>query len=311
MGAAPVFFRWHEKHIRVIDTVLYPADDSDAAEALFGYAVDLAEVHGAELHVLNVADTSRESVTRVGGEVVDTLVREGERIVAGLADSAKDRTVPITTEVQQGRPYVAIREYAAQADIDLIVMPTHGRDGLERLLLGSVTERVIRRSDTPVLTIRPDTEISAEIPYEDVLVPTDGSDCATAALDLGIDFVTASTARLHLLSVVDLASLGADVHSGMLTERLEEHASNAIETAIARAEEAGAESVSGTVEEGTSIHQTILSYVDANDVDLIITGTHGRTGFDRYLLGSVTEKLVRTSPVPVVTVRGSGPEDTD
>jgi nucleotide-binding universal stress UspA family protein len=87
-------------------------------------------------------------------------------------------------------------------------------------------------------------------------------------------------------------------------EAREQRATDAIDAASATASEAGLDPTAA-VEFGPSIHETIRSYIGDHDVDLAVVGTHGRTGFDRYVLGSVTEYLVRTSPIPVLTVRGS------
>lgn len=285
------------------DTVLFPTDGSDAASEVLDHALNVAEIHDATVHVLNVADTTQESLTRIGHDVVDALEHEGEQIVQEAAEHAEAWDVPVVTDVQQGQPYRMIVEYADQHGIDLIVMPTHGRTGLERLLLGSVTERVIRRSDVPVLTIRPDHDAEEHYPYQNVLVPTDGSECATAALRTGIDVVNTHEATLHLISVVELVNLGTDVHSEKQADVLEDHANEVIDEAVQFAEEAAVESITSGVEYGSSVHREIHSYLDDHDIDVVVIGTHGRTGFDRYMLGSVTEQLVRTSPVPVMAVR--------
>lgn len=289
------------------DRVLFPTDGSEGAEAAFGYVLDLAAAHGATLHLLYVADTSHDSVTRIGGEVVDVLEREGEGIVEAFAERAAERDVPTATEVLQGAVPETITTYAAEFGIDLIVMPTHGRTGLQRLVLGSTTERVVRRATTPVLTLRPE-DTTARYPPRNVLVPTDGSDCATAALEHAVPLVTATDATLHVLSVVDVTSLGADVYAEHQVETIEGHARQAVAEAAAYAEERSVESVTGAVEFESAIHRGIRSYLDDHDVDLVAMGTHGRSGVDRYLLGSVTEKIVRTAPTPVLTVPGSTPD---
>ncbi|QLH82098.1 universal stress protein [Halosimplex pelagicum] len=287
------------------DNILIPTDGSDGATVAFNHALDIATTHDATIHILNVADTTRDSITQIRGDVVDTLETEGDEIVLDAADRAQQRGLTTKTDVLQGEPYSTIVDYAEARDVGLIVMPTHGRRGLERFLLGSTTERVVRRADTPVLTIRPDEDITVTYPYQDILLPTDGSDCATDALTTGIDVATAEKATLQLLSVVNMTSLGADVLIQMQMEALEESANTIIEEATDHAETEGVDSVSGSVEFGSSIHRAILSHIEEHDVDLVVVGTHGRTGFDRYVLGSVTEKLVRTSPVPVLTVRSS------
>jgi nucleotide-binding universal stress UspA family protein len=149
--------------------------------------------------------------------------------------------------------------------------------------------------------LNPDETI--EYPYRNVLVPTDGSDPADRALELGVDVATAEGAALHLLSVISLTTLGADIGSPPRTATATERAEELIEDAVSFAEDAGVESVSGTVERESSVSRAIRSYADEQGIDLVVVGTHGRTGFDRYVLGSVAEQLVRTAPVPVLTVR--------
>jgi len=287
----------------MFDKLLFPTDGSDGAAAVFDHVLDVAEAHDATVHVLNVADTTRESVTQVQGRVVDALEQAGAETVREAATRASDRGVPTVTEVLQGEPYRTIVDYAETYDVDLVIMPTHGRRGLERFLLGSTTERVVRRSEAPVLTIRPDDDVTVRYPYRRILVPTDGSDPASAALDVGLGVADAASAAVHLLSVVDVTSLGVDVRADLQTAALEESAHEIVDRAAERATAAGFEPTTA-VEFGGSVTRVIRSYVTANDVDLVVVGTHGRTGFDRYVLGSVAEGLVRTAPVPVLTVRG-------
>jgi nucleotide-binding universal stress UspA family protein len=291
----------------MFDKLLFPTDGSDGAAAVFDHVLDVAEAHDATVHVLNVADTTRESITQIRGQVVDTLERAGAETVREAATRGRDRGVPIVTEVLQGEPYRTIADYAETYDIDLVVMPTHGRRGLQRFLLGSTTERVVRRSEVPVLTIRPDDDVTVRYPYRTVLIPTDGSDPANAALDVGLGVADAAAATVHLLSVVDVASLGVDVRADIQVDALEESANEIVGTAAERASAVGIDPTTA-VEFGGSVPRVIRSYVADHDVDLVVVGTHGRTGFDRYVLGSVAEALVRTAPVPVLTARGPAAE---
>ncbi|MFB6071905.1 MAG: universal stress protein [Halobacterium sp.] len=284
----------------MFDAILFPTDGSDGADAGLDFALDVADAHGATPHLVSVADTSRSAVERTP-DVTETLERNAERVVSRAAQRARERAVDATTEVRQGTPHREICDYAASAGVDAILMSTRGRRGLERFLLGSTTERVVRRSEVPVLTLRPDD--GAHYPFESVLVATDGSDCADAALDRGVAVADAEGAALHLLSVVDVTSLGADVRSDIAVDALESGANAILDDAAARANGAGVDPATREVAFGSSIHRAILDYVDECDADLVVVGTHGRTGFDRYVLGSVAEYLVRTSPVPVLTVR--------
>ncbi|ADQ66714.1 universal stress protein uspa-like protein [Halogeometricum borinquense DSM 11551] len=287
----------------MFEQILFPTDGSNGAVVAFDHVLDLAVRHNATVHLLNVADTTQSSVLRRQDDDVETLVQEGERTVREAENNAQQRDVDTVTEVTSGEPYREIIDYSETHEIDLVVMPTHGRQGLERFLIGSTTERVVRRANVPVLTIRPDDDGTITYPYQDVLVPTDGSNCANQALSVGVAVADAEGAELHLLSAIAIAALGVDVRVDVQMEMLEESAQQLIDDAAAFAADAGVEPTSKAVEYGPSIHQTILTYIEEQDIDLVVVGTHGRTGFDRYLLGSVTDYLVRTSPIPVLTVR--------
>lgn len=282
----------------MFDRILFPTDGSDGADAAFDHVLDLAADHDATVHVLNVADTTHDSVTRVGRDVVDVLEREGEDVVDAAAERAADRGVETVTAVLQGGVDETIVTYAAEREVDLVAMPTRGRHGLDRLLLGSTTERVVRRSPVPVLSLRPDGE-AARYPYRNVLVPTDGSDRAAEALDRAVALAARSGATLHVLSVVDVGTIGAEAYSG--TDALVSASEETVAEAVAVAEAAGVETVE-RVEVGSSAARGIRSYLADHDVDLVVMGTRGLTGVERYLLGSVAERTVRTSPVPVLTV---------
>jgi nucleotide-binding universal stress UspA family protein len=280
------------------DRILFPTDGSETAGAALEYALLVADVHGATLVVLNVADTNRDSVTRVEGRVVDALEEAGERVVSAAADRAIERGIPVETEVLQGDPYRTIADYADEYAVDLVVMPTHGRRGVERFLLGSVTERVISATDVPVLTVTPD-EQPLTYPVDDVLVPTDGSVGADAALAEAIDLASAIGATVHVLHVVDTASLGFDVRSAIEADTLQEEGESVVQSARETAEAAGFEDVTTAVADGR-VYREILDYVEASDVGLVAVGTHGETDFSRYTMGGVAAKVVRTSPVPVL-----------
>ncbi|WP_254537944.1 universal stress protein [Halomarina litorea] len=136
--------------------------------------------------------------------------------------------------------------------------------------------------------------------YHDILVPTDGSDGARVAVDHALDLATTFDARLHALYVVN-PMYASDLAVERVIDALTDVGERATDDIADRARAAGVECVT-RVERGPA-YRRIVEYVENNDVDLVVMGTHGRTGLDRYLLGSVTEKVVRLSPVPVLTVR--------
>ncbi|MEF8776129.1 MAG: universal stress protein [Haloarculaceae archaeon] len=137
--------------------------------------------------------------------------------------------------------------------------------------------------------------------YDSILVPTDGSEGSEVAIERAIDAAETYDAALHTLYVVETPGGAEGVEAGSVLQRLREHGDRAIRTVISMADDADIGTVEGSVAEGVP-HTAILQYTDQHDIDLIVMGTHGRTGLGRYMLGSVTEKVVRLSDVPVLTV---------
>lgn len=282
----------------MFDTILVPTDGSDCARAAVGYAEDLGRQYDATVHTLCVVDSRRIENARQ----YDTVKQERVEIVEEASDRLSARGVPAEHAVRTGVPHKSILEYAGEQGVDLVVMGTHGRTGVERFLLGSVTEKVIRLSDTPVLTVNDATGDAATYPYTDILVPTDGSEGAEVAAGPAVDIASTYDARFHTLSVIDTMMMGVDVPSGALFDALEESAESAVESITEQATGGSVPAVESTTEYGNP-YRRIRAYIDEHDIGLVVMGTHGRTGIARYLLGSVTEKIVRTSPVPVMTVR--------
>ena len=283
------------------DDILLPFDGSDGAVEILDHAGDLAHWADATVHVLFVADTTRNSVTVVEDRTVDSLVRRGEAVVEEARKHLDAPGVACETDVVQGDPAPTIVEYADRYGHDLVVMPTHGREGISRYLVGSVTENVVRRSSVPVLTARMRAEERLTFPYGSVLVPTDGSRAATEAARHGIELAASLDAPMHLLSVVDDTTLGLDVRSTLSAGETEQVAREAVEELASEARESNVPGVTTHVVHGTPVEE-IRNCIAAKNVHAVVMGTTGRRGSDRVLFGSVAEKTVRSAPVPVVTV---------
>jgi len=286
------------------ERILLPTDGSDAAERALDLAVSVADAHDAELHILYVADTNQPSLSRIQGQVVDALEGQGQQIVDEAGNRVRGSGVDVTTDVIQGGPSRTILDYVDDRGVDLVVMGTRGERDVERLLLGSVTERIVRSAPVPVLAVPPNSDRS--YPPESVLVGTDGSEGSDAALAEGIDLASIAGATLHVLSVLEDSLLGIDVRSAAAAEERERRDEKLLEAAREQAEDAGV-TVETAIEEG-GVVETFNEYAAEHGVDLVLVGTHGRTGFDRRILGSVTEDLLRTADVPVLSVRATDEE---
>jgi nucleotide-binding universal stress UspA family protein len=284
------------------EDILLPFDGSDGAAEALHHTVEIANWADATIHVLFVADTARHSVTVVETEVVDALVQEGEAIVEEAEEILDTHRVDHVSDVVQGNPAPTIAEYAERYDHDVIVMPTHGREGVSRYLLGSVTEKVVRLASVPVLTARMQPDEQLTFPYENILLPTDGSAGAVHAAEHGLSLASALDATVHVLSVVDDTSLGLDIRSAISGQKTEQAATDAVDDLVSTAETRGVSNTVSYVEHGSPI-EVILDTIDANDIHAVVMGTTQGPGDSSVLLGSVAEKTVRSAPVPVITVR--------
>ncbi|QKQ98136.1 universal stress protein [Candidatus Nanohaloarchaea archaeon] len=135
------------------DSIVLPTDGSEGTENAVNHALGLAEKFDAELHVINVVDVRNFYDGVNWEEVLENVELQGEVIVGDVVDRAEEKGLDVTENVTRGIPHQEINDYVEEKDADLIVMGTHGREGVERLLLGSVTEKVLRTSEVPVLTV--------------------------------------------------------------------------------------------------------------------------------------------------------------
>ncbi|MEF8855936.1 MAG: universal stress protein [Haloplanus sp.] len=143
------------------DRILVPTDGSDPAAAAVDHALTIADRFDATVHALYVVDIDgiAHEAPGLGLDALrDTLRSEGETATAAVEERAEERGVAVRQSVIEGLAEDAIVDYADDEGIDLIVMGTHGRRGLDRYLVGSVTERVVRRTDVPTLVVRGDRD---------------------------------------------------------------------------------------------------------------------------------------------------------
>jgi len=288
------------------DPIVIPTDGSDHARRAAIHALGVAEAVDAAVEVVSVLDVAAAAGPIDAGGLddrfLDRLTAERERALQSIESIAADRGIEnVTTSVIRGRPADAILKHASERDAGLLAMGTHGRTGVRRFVLGSVTEEVITRASVPVLTAR-STEAPLETHYDEVLIPTDGSEFATVAVDHGVELAGLFDARVHALTVTNIDTVAgsrAAIPSSVL-EDVRSAGETATEEIATAAERVGLEAVTA-VRKGTPA-SGILDYADANEIDLIAMGTAGRTGPSRFLLGSTTERVVRHANVPVLAV---------
>lgn len=288
------------------DRILVPTDGSDHALRAMEHAQRLSNAFGAAVYVLTVVDLDAAGGPfNMGGldeEFIDRLKQRGKTAVQSAVATLR-AGIDVHTDVMTGTPSDAICQYAETNDIDLLVMGTHGRSGVKRYVLGSVAESVVRRSDPPVITVRPTEGRQAADGYDDILVPIDGSPHAELAAEHGIEIAQRFDARIHAVHIVDIRVRSGTpdaVVPASFFEQLTAYGEEATESVAERARAAGLAETTA-VQKGMP-SSTLVSYVEKHDIDLVTMGSAGRTGLNRYLMGSTTNRIIRQSEAPVFSI---------
>jgi nucleotide-binding universal stress UspA family protein len=294
-----------------IERVYYPVDFSETVEVGLSLARSIATEYGAELllhHVLNFPYPQMDRITPSFD--LETYYRDMETeataSMEAMVTEETRRYAPTRVLVTRGTPATEILDTARAENVDLIVIPTHGRKGLQHVLFGSTAEKVLRLAPVPVLTVHPGQPPQPFRP-DRIVVATDFSPSADLALAEALALAKRYDARLTVVHVATFwdsdpanpawrfPALPEDHRQTILdvaSERLARQARRAdlqIDTRLLR----GIDPASQIVREAT----------DEIDADLLVIGTHGHTGLAHVLLGSVAERIVRTAEIPVLTIR--------
>jgi nucleotide-binding universal stress UspA family protein len=296
--------------------MLIPLDGSKTAEQVLPFARTLAVTLKVPVELLDVIDISAMSLHIASDKAryLDTLIAEGERvsreylndIAAGLAG------VKVTCAVSRGKPSDAIIESAAAEKGTLIAMATHGRSGLNRWMLGSVAEKVLRGSDNPLFLVRAHEEGATDgaAMINSIVVPLDGSELAESVLPTAVEVAKTLDLDVVLCRAYELAAsayYGSEAYLPNYEEMRQQVKAEAEGYLAEKAnafKAAGLPRVSWVALEGSGAEE-IVRYTHTHRDALVAMSTHGRSGINRWVLGSVTERVVRHSDGPVLVVHTS------
>ena len=230
------------------------------------------------------------------GDVMGAMRRPCEKALKDAERLAKEEGVLIRTICEEGEIFERISDLAAAENCDLIVMGRRGLHRLERSLVGSVTARVIGYSQRDVLVVPDDTQVG----FQRVLVATDGSKQCRPAVEKAIDFSQSYGGEISVVSIVDVpAEFYAE--APQIVEDMIHKAKVYVEEVKKQAEASGVKA-EAFVKEGEA-YQAIVDLAKERDVNIIVMGSHGRTGLKRLLMGSVAEKVIGYAPCPVLVTR--------
>ncbi|RBI58505.1 universal stress protein [halophilic archaeon] len=285
----------------MFETILVPIDGSDSAKRAAVVGREFAQPYDARLHVLHVLEDQSRLPGRGGDQ---TPEEKGREILDEIVELTAGSNIEIDTHLVEGQPHETITEHANETNSDLIVMGRHGRSGLRERLLGTVTDRVLRQTSAPVLTIPGEVSERSTGTYENILITTDGSENAEQAAPYGEDIAQHFESTLHLLNVVDVQAEAGTFDAGGVSEdfieELETEGQEAVERLAQQINDVNVP-VQSAVVRGES-QDAIRDYAAENDIDLIVMASEGESNLASQSLGSVTDRIVRTVDVPVLVV---------
>lgn len=288
--------------------VLVPVDYSEASLQAVRVAKSVAGAD-ADVTVIYVAqdyDLTLHPLTWVGGPLPSY---QEERLLHGLRQRIRENDLgDVNLAIRVGDPGTQVCEFAKKLGCKLIVVPSHGRHGLSRLLMGSVAERIIRHCHCSVLVLRHTKEADSAgetpvdfFPRRSVVVPIDFSATSSMAIETALE-VASSRDRIHIVSIVpelDLSELG---ETGLTSD--EDRIDRCLEYMSRYLTEHGY----GSLQMHASVGDPgtrIIEHAAKVNADLIVMPSHGRHGLQRWLLGSTTERVLRHSLHPVLVLRAT------
>ena len=297
--------------------ILVPLDGSSLAEQALSCAVPLAQGLPAELVLLraiwilpDILELLDESTVELNA-IVDQLEAEANDYLGALVEHLRDAGLNVRYAVRRGSAAETILDYVGQAKIDQIIMATHGYSGIKRWMHGSVAERVLQTTRVPLLLVRVGEQDLANdwqqpMPCQRILVPLDGSRVAEQILPAVTAVAQALSAELVLFQVpiahVDGWMTGewfVPIQGVLATAAQDAHVY--LSEVSSRLKKQGLRVTTATMM--GSVAESIIEYAEANQVDLVAMCTHGRTGLERWTLGSVADRVLRAGSIPILLVR--------
>lgn len=302
----------------MLHSLLVPLDGSRFSEGSLPFASQVARATGASVHLAHVhvpyepeqllANTQFQFEGVSISEYDDLYRKREERYLHELADDLEGRGTAADAKVLEG-PGVAekLSDYAEKTHSDMIFMTTHGYSGVNRLWLGSVADEMIRHTTLPLFVVHPPQagEAPKELSVHNILVPLDGSDLAESVLVPAAELARATGARLTLMHVVPTGELTSWPVLASLRERPVPPLDSALDYLDGIAEELSRNGLEVDVRavHGNLPATAIVELAESTEADVIAMATHGYGGLKRTLLGSVADKVLRSSTLPLLVIR--------
>ena len=278
--------------------ILVPVDFSESVKPAISFAANMARKTGAEIYLLHVIDiagasgelsetgewTFTDDATSSDVPLMMFMLKKIKEKMSNLVQSDELEGIKITDTIETGSPAKKINDAAVKYGVDLIIMGTHGASGWNEVFVGSNAEKVVRSSRVPVLAIKKDVNINPK----EIVFASDFKDEANDIFPFAKKIADIFGARLHLLKVntLDTFETSREINNNIQKFKSKHNVPNLpLDIYNEMDQETG-----------------IIYYTKDNKIDMIIVGTHGRTGISRMFNGSISEELVNHSFCPVLTI---------
>jgi nucleotide-binding universal stress UspA family protein len=284
-----------------IQRILCPVDFFPASLQAADYAIGLARNCNAKLHLLHVICPvlyNDEDYPLRLSDLIESLEKESGWQMNKLREKARAAGVTVAAATRTGDVKNEILSAIRKMKADVLVMGTHGRRGLEKWLLGSVAEGMLRRSPVPVLTFHGTRKPGKGVPaLGRILVTTDFSEGTADALNYALPLARANRSHVILMHVLEeMRALTSEHYRDELAKRLDVHLQKLIPADARKWCD-----IETRIESGTAYY-AILKVLKKEKIDLLVMSTHGKGMLDRAILGSTSERVVRAAKCPVLLV---------
>lgn len=280
-----------------LEKILIAIDFSDITPSLISFGKRLSGFFKSEIHLFHANEALMAPVSAESFGFEQVVYQDiMSQISVRLQDKVQDTVAQLNSEgfhtvgvLVNGRAHIQISDYAEQHQCGIIILGTHGYSRWEKFLLGSTTERLIRVSKVPILTIKP-SSIGQEFQIKNILVPLDLSEKAISVIPTAISWAIHFKSTIHFV-YVNVLSKYLDPDKDFLPE---------IESNYPEIKKVAYKKV---ILSGEKVVKSLLNYADSHSIDLFMQTSHGYGSFTSTLLGSKADELIRNAQVPVVTYR--------